>query len=857
MGLRPLIFYMDDIIQIREEFQLKKETLFNNINLAKDPYKFSLNLSLLVEEYINIALKDEEINFVLLSAGSFSRRELSPFSDIDIMILLPDKKGVEKEIQTCFTRLWDCGIEVSHTVRKFEDIKRFLDEDLHAFTQFFETRFLLGKEQLYYEWQQKLVKVLDKKVLPRLIRQYFDEQKQRHQKYGPSPKMLEPNIKLTAGGLRDLHIIEWVLSLQNKKMFIEQSEISQTEIFLKYLKDEGIISKKARLRLKESYGTLLKFRNLLHLCSTHKTDRLEFSKQEEIAKKIDFPDKDWRKLMLEYFDATNIIFRFSKTMVKRFDEILNPSVSPHLEINIDDDFYRKGNRISIREPRILNKSEMMRAYYYRGVHSCSFDQKLRSLIIESVIELDEDESSKVTPSVFFREILNLPQNVGTTIAAMHEVGLLCHIIPAYNDLSGFFQPGVYHSYTADEHSIVAIRNTEELYDKSNELGKTFNNLRRKDLLYMAILLHDIAKPVSVQGHEIIGADLTVSIMEELGYESDESDFVQFLVRHHLTMEQVAFRRNLNDPHTLEPFAKIFPKRTWLNYLYILTFADLSAVNPAVWTQWKGELLHELYMKTKQLLLERITADELLNSFKEDEFLYEDEDLKEHLKSIDDVAYQQHYSAEEINKHLEDINNEEKVSVAFSDSNSFTNITVITKDIDSLLARLTGALSINDLNIHDARIFTRNDGVVIDSFNVTDFRSQKPISSSRYDKIKKDLALSITNELYIDREFNKVQSKWRRLEKRLFGLKSKIKIKFEEHEKYTIIDVYAPDKLGLLYQITTKLHELGLIIDLAKIATKADDVVDAFYVLGQDGKKIPSDNYELIKIELTKSIEEIF
>ena len=165
----------------------------------KDAYKCSLTYSLLVEEYIKNVLQNNEINFVLLSAGSFSRRELSPFSDIDIMILLDNSKAVEKEVQEAITALWDCNIEVSHTVRKLSDIKKFLEEDLAAFTQFFETRFILGKKALHEKFTKKIVAVVKDKALPRLINQYFEDQKLRHKKYGESPKVLEQNVKFTAG----------------------------------------------------------------------------------------------------------------------------------------------------------------------------------------------------------------------------------------------------------------------------------------------------------------------------------------------------------------------------------------------------------------------------------------------------------------------------------------------------------------------------------------------------------------------------------------------------------------------------------------------------------------------------------
>jgi [protein-PII] uridylyltransferase len=379
-------------------------------------------------------------------------------------------------------------------------------------------------------------------------------------------------------------------------------------------------------------------------------------------------------------------------------------------------------------------------------------------------------------------------------------------------------------------------------------------------LFLAILFHDIAKPISLSGHEIIGAEIANSIMERLGYGLEEIETVQFLVHHHLTMEQVAFRRNLNDSSTLNNFALLFSNSELLDLLYLVTYADLSAVSQVVWTQWKSDLLNELYRKTKTMLDERITGHDLL-SYNLQEIIsgseiYTEDSFKDHIESINDLSYLHHFSTEEINQHIEEIEKGSPVSVFFKKEDAFTVITIITRDSEALLSRMCGALSINDLNIHDAKIFTRKDGIVIDSFNVSDFRTNGTIEEERFPKITNDLHLAVENELQITKEFSQIKSKWWRIENKLFKRKGKIKISFEKHDKYTIIDVYSPDRLGLLYQITKKMNELGLSIYFAKISTKADDVVDSFYILDRNRKKISVDSFELITHELTETIEEM-
>lgn len=851
---------MQQSFEIRTQFEAEKEILFTNKEMIKDAFKFCINYSLLIEEYIFKVLAGKKVNFVLVAAGSFSRRELSPYSDIDLMFIADEVAPNQKSIEESVAALWDIGIEISHTVREFSDVDRFLQNDLTSLTQFFETRFLFGNKEIYQKWTEKILSVLDKKHTNRLLNQYFVDIKERQLKYGDSPKVLEPNVKYSAGGLRDFHTIEWIYSIKNNTIISSQEEKTQTELFLLNMKDENFINSKEVASLLKSYKLVLLVRNLLHIFSKRRQDRFEFTSQEKIAIFLGYTESNWKEFMFDYFNATNIVFRFSKTLVKKYEEELTGPISEYLSIELDDDFYIKDNIIYVKEEKKLNLSEAMRAFYYRGLHQARFGQNMRSIIINSALDVEESDDYFFSSSVFFREILKLPHNIGETLSIMNSLGVLGAFLPEFKELIGFFQPSVYHCYTADEHTLIAIKNLEALKSKESTLGNIFSSIKIKDTLYLSVLLHDIAKPVSISGHEIIGAEMVGTIMNRLGYEQEEIELVQFLVKHHLTMEQVAFRRNLNDPETLDNFVSIFSNKTELNYLYLLTYSDLSAVSPMVWTNWKGDLMDELYSKSLAMLEDKLSGEELLYentlAMISNPLIANNEAVKSHVESIDDAGYLQLYSHAEIKEHVKEIERGNDISVFFKQENGFTNITVITKDSESLLSRLCGSLSISDLNIHDAKIFTRKDGIVIDNFNVTDFRSSTEISEEKYAAIKRNITAALQNELHIVEEFKKIKTRWWRLESKLFKRKDKIKIDFEEYDKYSIIDVHAPDKIGLLYQITNKMNELGLVIYFAKIATKSDDVVDAFYVLDRNGNKITEADEGLITLELKQAIEEI-
>ena len=850
--------------RIRQDFKEKKEKLFSKYEGMDASLKFSLEFSLLVEEFIRSLAGDGKYNFALASAGSFSRRELSPYSDIDLMFITDSVADNEKDIVEFVTRLWDNGIEVSHTVREFPDIKKFIETDLHTFTQFFETRFLLGNDKIYLLWNDILLDLVTEEVKVKLINEMLEDIQHRYAKYDDSPKILEPNVKLSAGGLRDFQAVEWMYMLVNKTLLNKQNEMTQAENFIQQLNEDEYTSSNECKRLLESYNFVITVRNILHIMNQQKSDRLEFQDQKKIAAMIYNSENAIAAFMNRYYAAANVINRFSKSIAKTFrEEVVNP-LPDTLAIKLDDDYVFKGNIISYAGEKDFTLSSILRGYYYRGLYNARFDESLRARIIETVEKMDKGSSQETESSVFFREILKLPRNVGQTLSAMNELGVLGAFLPEFKDMIGFLQHGVYHFYTADEHTLVTIKNVEKLEREHSQLGKLFTSLKDKEFLYLGLLFHDIAKPINISGHEIIGAEVAAAVMYRLGYSEEEIEKVSLLVRNHLIMEQVAFRRNLNDPETLNNFASRFDSTNELNLLYLVTYADLSAVNPAVWTSWKSDLLAELYRKTYSMLEDKISGEEFLisNTYlipkeisKHSDAISED-NVQEHIDSINDIAYAQNFTEKEIAKHVEEIQKGVTISTSFKELNDFTNITVITRDFSSLLSKVCGVLSINGVNIHDARIFTRKDGIVIDTFNVTDFNTGKKIEKDRFGKIRKDMKSVISGLLRLDQEFAKMKSKWWRIETRLFKRTGKVKIEFESYEKYTIIDIFSPDRLGFLYQVTNKMNQLGLSIYFAKIATRGDDIVDSFYVLDASGKKISPSDYDLIKTELAETISQI-
>lgn len=838
----------------------RNPSIFHEEFIKKNGFQFSMEYTLSVESFILNSVGNKFSNMAIASLGSFSRRELSPKSDIDIMFISSEPQKYEEEIQHLITLLWDNGIEVSHTIRTPDDIQKFLNDDLQSFTQFFEVRFIAGSYPIYTAWIENLLQSLTPEVSHELCEALIEESELRYRKYGNSPKVIEPNIKSTAGGLRDLQLVEWLYAIQYKKLPDKQIERPEMENFVGILLQDKLTTPKECDRLRKAYKFLLTLRHLLHLVHNSKHDRLEFEDQIKLAKIFGYKKDGYRVLMKQYFESSNTIYRFTKSYIKRYRRRIKPNTK-EVGYLLDSDFFISGNMIRYEGDGTLSMSDILRGFYYRAKYNAFFSEELRGTIVESLDEIAMNQD--VESSTFFREILRLNGEVGKSLSVMNELGVLSAFMPEWAEFSGFIQHGVYHVYTADEHTLKTIENLEKLKYDTASLGRLFNKLKKRDVLFLGLIFHDIAKPIDTAGHEILGAAIAENVMMRLGYSDEETEMVKFLVESHLYMEQVAFRRNLNDPETLNSFTQRVNTPEKLDMLYLLTYADLSAVNPALWTSWKNDMLFELYFKAKAMIDEKLSGEDVLltnvlpKDISKHSALISENHVVNHIDAFnDEISYTAHFSDEEIARHIEEILNGNDVAIIFKENENFTNVTVITRDVPSLLSKICGVMLINDVNIHDAGIFTRKDGIVIDNFNLTDFRTGEKINPERYVKIEEDLHDVLRGILQLPSEITRMKSRWWRIENRFFKKPGKVKIKFEEKEKFTIIDIFSPDRLGFLYLVTNKLTDLGLNIQFAKISTAGDEIIDAFYVLNRENKKVSENYYSFIESELTTAIEQI-
>ncbi|MDP1675652.1 MAG: HD domain-containing protein [Bacteroidota bacterium] len=781
--------------------------------------------------------------FAVVALGGYGRFEMAPHSDVDVMILFKDeqiKVANADTAQQFLHSLWNLGFDVGHSVRTIKDCLNLYQTDVDVWASVLESRYVCGNSELMDQYTTAFLAHIEKNQDLKFISSVITGVDERHKKYEHSVKLLEPNLKNSAGGVRDLHSLVWVYRSTNIKYFslnpFRCNESGCVTLFHQ-LADDGIISSEELGEAIHAFDGILRIRNELHYHSGSQQDILEFSKQLEIAQAIGYrlatPVESVEVCMREYFLHGRVVYRLNKLLINQFRKTTATSVWSKIREQVLDDFYMiRNGQLFVRNvaKEFSSPADIVRAFYWCGVHSVELSSPLHSSLSSLLRNQKFFASDTTAVAKVFLEILRLPENVAATLQMMNDADVLGKIIEEWGNLVAFFQHSMYHYYTTDAHTLIALEHAEKLQKIDSVLGKTFHSLPHKVTLYLAILFHDIAKPQGIQGHEITGVDIWKKVKARFGFPDDHDD-VAFLIRNHLIMEQIAFRRNTNDRATIEDFAKNFSRPEQLDMLFILTYSDLSAVNKNVWTSWKEMLLQELYLKTRKLLTQK------------SEFV--------------EQAFSTPYSRNELDEFESQIKTLDAVSVIFKSEDAHTKVVVITRDAPFLLSTICGVLSANDVNIFDAQIYTREDGFVMDSFRVVDAATKRMLSPELQTMIVRDMENVLTQKETLEKLFDRHHRRWKRRAKPLMHPNIRIDVDFQDSTQHTIIDIYAPDMTGFLYKITQTLSKAKLQIDFAKLATRGDGIVDAFYVQTQDGKKISSNEQKLfLREKILHTIEQL-
>lgn len=794
----------------------------------------------------------------ILALGGYGRGELCPHSDIDIMVLCDTGDRLEPAggaAKAVLHYLWDAGVDIGHSVRTIDETIALHGATFDSWASVIESRLICGNAALAGDLYRRMKATIAQSPPGWFVEGVLEDVRARHERYGSSVKLLEPNIKKSAGGLRDLHAAFWLYRGTDPRYFTPVGAgTSATREFLESILRDGLLDADEHGAALRALEFLLRVRHEMHFRRGTQHDTLEYALQREVAEGIGAaPGPGMMAVevfMRGYHIHARTVFRLLQRAGQKFRESIEPPRAPGTAgTHVGSVFVLYDDALTV-DPSVTSladSAQVFEAFTLAAEHEAPPDLRLRGILERSADLLRPADPDSPVLASYFRRILST-RRVAETLHEMNEADILPRYIPEFGALVAFFQHNVYHYYTADEHTLIAVANAEKLREKQGILREVFRNLPRRDLLYAAILLHDIAKPRGVADHEITGVGMSAVILARLGMRDAAAD-VGFLVRHHLVMEQTAFRRNIHDPGMLKEFASIFPRPELLDYLYILTYADLSALNAGVWTEWKAAMLQELYQRTAEVLRRNLTGAQIDTFHREQhdeaaEGVVEalsgsipGERVRSHIAGVGDASYVALFTEKEIGEHILRGADSEPLSALFARAEGHTEITVIARDAPFALAKFCAVLSANDADIFDANVFTRDDGLIIDRFRVTDSGTKEALEQGRCEKIAGDLRLVMQGGLDIGHLFREHDRKWKRRPRTPANPSVTIDVRFEENPRFTIIDVYAPDSVGFLYRVTETMSELGLDIYFAKIATRVDGIVDAFYTLDRSGGKI--------------------
>ncbi len=808
-------------------------------------------------------------NCTVVAVGGYGRGELNPFSDIDIMFLYKNdaKEAVESVSMAVLYLLWDLKYNIGHSVRTVDDCVKVSCSDFTVRTALMEARIITGSEPLFNEFQT----VFSNRVVGRDVKSYIEDRlkhiSERYKQYGSSVYLVEPNIKEGKGGLRDIHSLKWVL--------IAKYRIYSLAEFHK----QGYLSKIGYGDLIDAQDFLLKIRNELHFNAGKAADVLTVEDQLRMSKFLGYADEPHRlgveAFMKDYYMHASHLHDISMRAIEK--AIPKPVWKAGVEL-ITSRFVKPCfalTKDTIHVPEryqdafFSDMKNVVYLFYLALINGLKVSTYTMSMLYRNSDKVAFDLYSNPEVNKVFRQIITWPNGIADTMRQMHKVKIIQKLIPEFERISCYASYDYYHKYTVDEHSFIAIQMAEDLKYAHGYIPKVYREIKRKDLLHLALLIHDAGKG-SAEHHSVTGAKIAERLARQLEFNKDDTSLLVFLVKNHLIMSQIAFRRDLSEDKVILLFSREVATPEILRKLFVMTYADINAVGPETWNEWKESLLTDLYYRAMEELsgTRAIYSEEnIIMKIKKDIeerlcVMYPPEWLDEQLKNME-ARYLLVTPPEKIISHLNMINKliedkEEPVLVDATTEKGIVEFTAYTYDniTPGIFSKIAGVLAAAGYNILGAQVYTTEKGIVVDTFQAQDPYPEGVSTLLRQATVKKNICEALTGETTIEELFGKYANK--RPPRKTIPITAPTQVEIDNYSSdgFTIIDIFAADKQGLLYIITKNIFELGLSIHSSKIATHVDQIVDVFYVKDMSGNKITdAEKLAEIKQRLLSAINE--
>lgn len=809
-------------------------------------------------------------NIALVPNGGFGRRDMSPYSDIDLMLLF--SKSVEQEVTPLavqlFRDLGDVGWDVGNSARTPRVACRLARGDATICTSLVESRYLAGSVKLYSRFMRRFTRMVHRRRRTLLAAMEASRLAERA-KYGETVYLLEPNVKRTRGGLRELHLLRWL-------GFARYGTAEPDDLRLR-----GVLSRADTRKVRQTTEFLLHLRNEMHFHAGKRSDGLDQAEQMRIAEVFGFQGDDGmlpvEQFMREYFRHTNQLARIvSRVATGARPELpLRETLGALVSRRMERDFRVGPRQISVRRrglPKLRGQLEEVLRLADLANHS---DKSIAYTTTEAIRpfmrRLPQDVSTQAAKR--FLDLLDKPIRLGETLRWLYDLGVLEILLPAFKNAHGLLQFNVYHKYTVDEHCLRAVESAVRLAKNQNVLGTVYRMCDRKYLLFLALLLHDLGKG-KADDHSQVGERIALETAARLRLSRDDTETLRFLVRNHLLMSPIAFRGDVNDERVVVSFAAQCGSPAALRLLFLMTAADLDAVGPKVWTGWKEELLEALYRRTIMHLADEcpeVPSDVPIDALRRQvQRLVEGAgDKAWFAKQIAELPISwfrppAEVSPAQVAAELRDLykldHGEVTVRGRYLAESGTVEFTVGTYEeiVPGVFHRLTGALASHGLEVLQADIHTLADGLILDRFYVNDPDFDGPPSEDRLMAVKQSLEKSLLKPTDGPPRFRTL---WQHATAAhascsLPRVPARVRIDNHSSRHFTMIEVFARDQPGLLYMVSRKIFELRLSVSMAKIGTSTDQVVDVFYVTQADnGSKVESpERRDQICHELLASLE---
>jgi [protein-PII] uridylyltransferase len=841
----------------------------------------SLILDLLLQHLWQAALnalptsEQEEIPSVALVAlGGYGRGELNPHSDIDFMFLHNHQTAgsqplpqLAKLVDAILYPLWDVRVKVGHSVRTISECVKQANTDMQSKTALIEARLIVGDETLFQNFQKTLVKKCVESYEEAYIDMRLNDQAGRRAKFGNSASMQEPNIKNGCGGLRDYQNLLWMAFFKYRTRSLEE------------LREHELVTDSERKQLQAAYDFLLRVRTEMHYHARRAMDVLSKNVQPAVAHNLGFrersPSRRIEGFMREVYMHSRGIFLITRTLEQRLALLPRRSVLPRLSLRglmggrsrkappvdgfkfADGQIDAESDAVFAEDPRRL-----MRVFLYaqqRGLRlHPDLAQELRHQLSLADRAFLKDSDVRET----FLSILNQPGNVASILRQMHEVGLLGRYVPEFGKLTCLVQHEFYHQYTADEHTLMCLEQLDRVAEGAQQPYQTyaplFQSLERPFILYLAMLLHDVGK-AQEGDHSEVGTGLAARVARRLGLDEAATRTLLRVIEHHLLLVNVSQRRDLDDPAVIRKVARQVEEPETLSMLTVHTFVDSMATSDKLWNGFKDSLLWTLHFKTMHLLSggpEFIRAEERHREELREKLLrrmpaqVSTEEVMAHFDAMP-ARYFLAHNETEIAEDLglahrfmhQQISEEDSALIPVISWRDDLNrgcavVKVCTWDRAGLFRKIAGSFSALDLNILGAQVFTRTDGIVVDTFFVLDARTGSLPAAALHTKFQALLTRALLEEINLA-DLIKGRKTFIQAYQAYSGEEMPTRVRFDNDssDSRTIIDVEAEDRVGLLYAISQAMSELNLDISSAKISTGRGAAIDSFYVVEENREKV--------------------